>query len=238
MQEQVLRLLALPAGSKILEAGCGHARVAINAVQHGMNVTAIDCLDYNVEQARRNAKKLQISDKQLKISKMDYEHLECVATGSLDGVYTLQALGHATDFSAALAGFFRTLRPGGRVALLEMERRRRHPGEVKGDCLSKRLKLVNEICVYPGNEATKEDFFKEQLEKAGFVDVQVSDYSANILPMWRLCFAILIIPFVLIRLFGADRVFPTVTAICNGYLGRGRWRFVGVSGKKPENTMP
>jgi sterol 24-C-methyltransferase len=233
MQAKVLSLLALPAGSRILEAGCGHARVALYMAQHGMRITAIDILDHHMTEARRNVASAVLPKGQVTVKKMDYHHVESIPSESHDGVYTVQALGHATHLETALAGFYRILKPGGRIALVEAERRREHEGERMGDELSKKMKLVNEYVGYPTNELSRKGYFKELVENAGFVDVEVRDYSENILPMLRMCYLMMIVPYFFVKLFGLEKHFVTMFAVIHGYAGRARWRFIAVSATKP-----
>jgi sterol 24-C-methyltransferase len=232
MQAQILSVLALPAGSLILEAGCGFARVALFMAKYGMRVIAIDNLDYHISGARQNVEKAGLPKGQVVVKKMDYHHLEAIPTESLDGVYTMQALGHAADLESALAGFHRVVRPGGRIAFMEAERRRSNEGEKTGDMLSKNLKLVNGLVGYPTNEASREDYFKEMVEKAGFVEVKVRDFSENIWPMLRLCYLMMIVPFFFVRLLGLEKYFVTMVAVTYSYLGRARWRFIAISATK------
>ena len=159
--------------------------------------------------------------------------MESISSKSYDGVYTVQALGHAQNLEAVLEGFYRVLKPGGRFAVVETERRRKHQGEIQGDSLSKKMKLVNEFVGYPTNELSGEGYFKEKLEKVGFVDVEVRDYSENVLPMLRMCYMILMLPFFFVQLLGLEKYFVTMFAINCGYVGRERWRFIAISGTKP-----
>ena len=233
MEAKVLTILGLPRNSLILDAGCGFAHVAIYMAQHGMRVTAIDIIDRHVTKARRNVVRAGLSKEEVIVQKMDYQHLESMRDSSHDGVYTLQAMGHATDPEAAMASFFRILKPGGRIALIEVERRRDPDAEIPRDELSEHLKLVNEYTVMPTNEASWEGYFKQLLEKSGFVDVEVQDLSENIRPQLRLFYALVIVPWFFIRLLGIEKYFVNMICATSGYVGQPRWRFLGISANKP-----
>ncbi|KAF3491691.1 uncharacterized protein GIQ15_01208 [Arthroderma uncinatum] len=234
MQAKVAGLLALPVGSQILEAGCGTARVALSIAQRGMRVTAIDALDYHVEKSRQNVARANLKSGEVTVKKLDYHHLESIPRESHHGVYTVQALGHSDNLEVALMNFYRILKPGGRVVLLETERRRIHKGEQIGDALSKKMRRVNEYVGYPTNEISREGYFEDLLKKSGFVDVEIRDYSKNILPMLRMCYFILLVPYFFVELFGLERLFTTMFAIHCGYTGRERWRFIAISATKPQ----
>jgi len=233
MQAKPLDLLKLPAGSQILDAGCGYGRVALYMAQHGMRITAVDVLHRHVQGAKQACARTQLPKGQLEVLQMDYHNLEAIPSNSHDGVFTVQASGHAMDLDAAIADFYRALKPGGRIALIEAERRRQHPGKRSGDALSKNLKLVNEYVGYPNNKRSKENFYQEALEKAGFVDVQVEDYTENIQPMLRMGFWMMLVPFIVISLLGLQQYFPTMYAMHYGYWGRDEWRHIGISACKP-----
>ncbi|KAK7423206.1 hypothetical protein QQZ08_009203 [Neonectria magnoliae] len=233
MEAKLLSALALPSGSQILDAGCGFGPVAISMAKKGMRVTAIDIIDHHVTKARRNVEKAGLPKGQVTVEKMDYQHMESIADESHDGVYTLQAMGHATDAKAAAAGFFRILKPGGRIAFFEAQRSRTSDDYDEGDELAGHLKLVNEYTAMPTNELSREDYFKDLLEDAGFVDVEVRDYSENIRPQLRLFYALVVVPWFFIRLLGLEKNFTNMICATSGYIGQPRWKFVGVSATKP-----
>ncbi|KAB8074182.1 hypothetical protein BDV29DRAFT_174117 [Aspergillus leporis] len=57
----------------------------------------------------------------LTVQQGDYHHLELVESGSLDGVYTIETVVHATDLDLVLSEFHRSLKPGGRTAFYEYD---------------------------------------------------------------------------------------------------------------------
>ena len=73
MQAKVPNLLGLPAGSQVLEAGCGFAQVAIHVARQGMLVMATDFLDYHVDEARLMIESAGLPEGQLTVKKLDYK---------------------------------------------------------------------------------------------------------------------------------------------------------------------
>ncbi len=55
---EILGLMDLPAGSRILDAPCGHGRIARRLAAAGMNVTGVDLTAAYLAQARADAKLL------------------------------------------------------------------------------------------------------------------------------------------------------------------------------------
>ncbi|EHK20479.1 uncharacterized protein TRIVIDRAFT_69012 [Trichoderma virens Gv29-8] len=233
MEQKLMEILSLPKGSYILDAGCGVGHVARYMAQHGMRILGIDIIDWAISDARNAAKQAGLSKETMSVEKMDYHYLEPISSESFDGVYTMQAFGHAVEPKKAMNGFFRILRPGGRIAMVEVERKTAAEYDDPNDRLTQELKMVNDYTVMPTNEAASENYFKNLLEEAGFVDVEVRDWQPNILPILRLFYALVMIPYFFFRLFGNEKSFINMICARSGYAGRSRWRFVAISATKP-----
>ncbi|MFH9350353.1 methyltransferase domain-containing protein [Kitasatospora sp. NPDC017646] len=116
--EDVLgRKLALPAGSRVLDAGCGAGVVArAMATRFGLLVTGVDVLDFHLAEARRLSARAALADRTV-FSWGDYHELP-FRDGEFDGAYSMETLVHSYQPARALAEFHRVLRPGGRLVLL------------------------------------------------------------------------------------------------------------------------
>ncbi|CRG86493.1 hypothetical protein PISL3812_03499 [Talaromyces islandicus] len=234
MEEKLIGWLALPAGSRILEGGCGVGHVALYLAKHGMSVTGVDIVDRHVEQARQSVRKANLPKDQVVIEKMNFEHLEAIPSTSHDGAFTMQSLGHAFSAEKTLAGFFRILKPGGRFALVEVERRVNPEVDQKNPKLTEQLSMINVGTGMPTNERSHDGFYKGLLEGAGFVDIESRDISDNILPVVRMFYVVLLVPYLLVRLLGIEKHFVSMLAGTAGYVGYDRWRFMVVTGTKPK----
>jgi sterol 24-C-methyltransferase len=231
MEEKLLTALAVPTGSQVLDAGCGVGHVAIYMAQKGLRITGIDIIDHHIVKARRNIARSGLPKGQVTVQKMDYHHLESIPAESHEGIYTMETFVHATDPEAVLAGFYRILKPGGRIALFEYD----HDFESEGVIgeLADSMKQVNQYAAMPTNERSKKGYFKQLLEDASFVDVEVRDYSENIRPMLRLFYIMAIVPYFIIRLFHLEKYFVNTVAGARGYIGRQYWRYVAITATKP-----
>lgn len=236
MEEKLMTFLALPTGSRILDAGCGVGHVALYLAKHGMRVTGVDIIDHHVETARQNVHDAHLPKDSVIIERMDFEHLESIPSESHDGAFTLQSLGHAYSAERAVTGFFRILKPGGRFALIEVERRRDLDAERKNPKLTEQLSMINVGTGMPTNERSHEGFYKGLLENAGFVDIEVYDLSNNILPVVRMFYFLLLLPYMFVRLCGLENNFVSMLAGTAGYVGYDRWRFIAVSATKPKKS--
>jgi ubiquinone/menaquinone biosynthesis C-methylase UbiE len=139
MEEELFGTLRVQPSAQVLDAGCGYGHVARYMAKKGLRVTGIDVVERHVRKARKTAlrlveaqedekKKKKKSKKEkgggggaLEIRHMDYHHLESFDDESFDGVYTMETLVHATRPEMVLEGFFRVLKPGGRLAMHEYD---------------------------------------------------------------------------------------------------------------------
>ncbi|KAK7928077.1 S-adenosyl-L-methionine-dependent methyltransferase [Apiospora marii] len=234
MEDKMAQALALPAGSMVLDAGCGVGHVALRmAKTHGLHVKAIDVTDHHVVKAQKNIKRAGLPEDVSSAQRMDYHHLESFANESFDGIYTMETLVHATDPKLVLEGFYRLLKPGGRLVEFEFEH---DPVDEASKGLANSMVKINQYSAMPTNAASRPGVLKTMLEAAGFEDVVVRDYSENIRPMTRAFFAFAIVPYLFVRLFGLERRFINTVAGVESYRGRDHWRYVAISATKPRGS--
>jgi ubiquinone/menaquinone biosynthesis C-methylase UbiE len=122
---EILSVLDLPSGSKILDAPCGHGRIARRLAAAGMNVTGVDVTTAYLEQAR--------ADPQMPANAVTYlegDVRDLPVDGPFDAVVCwLNSFGYYDDADChtVLREFHRVLRPGGKVAIDTMH----HDGGVR-----------------------------------------------------------------------------------------------------------
>ena len=122
---EILGLLDLPAGARILDAPCGHGRIARRLAAAGMEVTGVDLTPAYLEQAR--------ADPQLRLDTVSYLEGDIRALpvdGPFDAVVCwLNSFGYYDDADChrVLREFHRVLREGGKVAIDTMH----HDGGVR-----------------------------------------------------------------------------------------------------------
>ncbi|KAK0624338.1 S-adenosyl-L-methionine-dependent methyltransferase [Immersiella caudata] len=232
MQEKLFEVLSLPAGAHVLDAGCGDGHVAIDLAQRGnLRVMAIDVVDRHVENARRNVTKGGL-DGRVRVEKMGFESLGVMQEGTFDGVYTSEALLHATDAVKVLSEFKRVLKPGGTVVLHEY-----HNDFMDG----KLIGFPREIARNPVGQnvpafTRAKIYFDGVMEEVGFEEVVVRNYSANIEPMARLLNVSAVWRHI-VMLLRLGRFFPNTAAREEGYVGQQHWTYVAVSGVKPAKVV-
>ncbi|KAI1350357.1 S-adenosyl-L-methionine-dependent methyltransferase [Xylaria sp. FL0043] len=232
MEDKLAEALALPPGSRVLDAGCGVGHVALRMAQtFNFRVEAIDVVGHHVYKASHNFEQAGLLQGQLRVRKMDYHNLESLSSQSFDGIYTMETFVHATDPKAVLKGFYHLLKPGGRLVQFEYDH---NTPESSPPDMVRSMDKVNEYSAMPTNAISHPGVFKKLLEEAGFEDIVVRDYSKNIIPMTRFFFVLALIPYILVRLLSLERWFINTVAGVESYRGRGHWHYLAISARKPE----
>jgi ubiquinone/menaquinone biosynthesis C-methylase UbiE len=232
MEDMMARIIDLPKGSQVLDAGCGVGHVALRmARKHGLRVTAIDIIDHHVVKAKANiARATDLPKGMVTAQQMDYHYLEPFKDETFDGIYTMETFVHARDPAAVLAHFFRLIRPGGHLTSFEYD------NDIPSDSpklFFESMKQINEFASMPMNDISHPGILKQMLENAGFVDVEVRDWSEHIRPMTRLFCLLGFFPYILVQLFGLQRYFINTIAGVGCYVGGKYWRYLVISARKP-----
>lgn len=235
MEQRLYETLDLPRGAAVLDAGCGVGHVALFMARRGLNMTAIDVVEHHVVKAQRNT--AASGSLPVTVRRADYHHLDFLADESFDGVYSMETLVHATDLERVLRGFFRLLKPGGHVAHHEYETVDVDGlKQSTGGLLLADVHSVVALSAMP-LDPMKAGTFKATLEKVGFVDVQVTDYSENVRPMLRLFFALAIVPYLFVKLLGLEKYFVNTVAGAGGLRGQKYWRYIAIKATKPGGPL-
>lgn len=124
-QEQVLKWveeLNLPAGSQVLEIGCGAGFLALALAAHGLTVQAIDSVDAMVEQTRQHARQAGLAEK-ISVEVGDISAL-AFQDRSFDLVVAIGVIPWIERADTAIQEMARVLKPGGHVLLTADNRAR------------------------------------------------------------------------------------------------------------------
>jgi ubiquinone/menaquinone biosynthesis C-methylase UbiE len=122
---EILSLLGLPQGAKVLDAPCGHGRLSRRLAAAGMEVTGVDITPAYIDLARSDPK---LPPAGVTYLEGDLRHLP--VDGPFDAVVCwLNSFGYYDDSDChrVLGEFHRVLRPGGKVAIDTMH----HDGGVR-----------------------------------------------------------------------------------------------------------
>jgi SAM-dependent methyltransferase len=179
MEDRLATELALPAGAKILDAGCGIGNVArALAARNGLDVTGVDIVDFNIDEATRRSAKAGLSGR-TRFQIGDYHHLD-FPDNSFDGLYTMETFVHSADPKAAIAEFVRVLKPGGRLVMFEYSRT---PEEQLSAEANAAVRRVCDEAAMPAWLELYHGTLNELLAAHGFTVDRSADITANIMPM-------------------------------------------------------
>ncbi|PLN77934.1 S-adenosyl-L-methionine-dependent methyltransferase [Aspergillus taichungensis] len=257
MENQIALSLRLARGSRVLDAGCGDGQVALHLAQRGgLRVHAIDVLPQQVQRARQNVaaavsrghatarsyKPLEAPVGMVTVHTDDYHHLTTVTADSMDGIYTIETLVHASDLPTVLAELYRVLRPGGRIALYEYDHwrdQRAAQAAGAGDgspAMDDKVRQYGAFARADGDAGNGGwDGLAQAVAQAGFVDVQERDISAHIRPLLRWLVFFLSLPCLIVVALGVESYFINTVAVVVNY--RRGWKYVAVTAQKPDGKM-
>ncbi|KAI4128369.1 MAG: hypothetical protein LQ338_002771 [Usnochroma carphineum] len=239
MEDYLYNTLDLPPGSEVLDAGCGLCHVAMYFARKGLRVQGVDIVENHIRWAQRDIKAQGMEDK-VSARVGNFQHLDHIPSGSLDGVFTMETFVHASNGKQVLSEFFRVLKPGGTLAMHEYW----HVGdaEMPGDTprdLIQSAKRVNKFGAMPTGELLTKGVMQQWLKDQGFMDIEEVNLSENIAPM-SLFFCLLgYIPYLIICFFGLQAWFVNTEAGVQGYraLKRGLWGYASYKAKKPPKNI-
>lgn len=221
--------LDLPAGSQVLDCGCGMGDVArAMASRFGLRVTGIDILDFNLAEAIRRSEKLGLAQR-THFQWGDYHNLE-FDDASFDGLYTMETFVHSADPEKVLAEFFRVLRPGGRLVMFEYSRT---PADELSADANKAFELVCELGAMPAWLRLNHGDLEALVAKAGFTVETVFDATDKMLPMLH-AFAVLgSAPYFVMRKLGHVEKAVNAMSGVETYRYRDAWRYNICTAVKP-----
>ena len=210
MEDRVGKALALPAGSLVLDAGCGEGHTAQHLHERfGLRVDGVDLVDFNIARGiRRVTKQGLTSNVHLQVG--GYTALP-FPDDTFDGVYTLETLVHAPDYTQALEEFRRVLKPGGRLVLFE------YSMPAQSDLGAKEREIfaaINEGSAMFSFPKFENDRFPEILTDAGYRVESVTDIRYRVAPMLKRMAQICWLPYQIAKLIGRQtRYINTMAAV-------------------------
>lgn len=117
---EMVRAAALEKGDRVLDVACGTCDVALEISAHLSDQTRVFGLDFSLGMLRLGQKKLTRKDKK-NISLLNADALDLpFRPQGFDAVFIAFGIRNIMDRQRAVHEFFNTLKPGGRLAVLEL----------------------------------------------------------------------------------------------------------------------
>jgi ubiquinone/menaquinone biosynthesis C-methylase UbiE len=232
MEDVLAARLGLPSDSRVLDAGCGTGAVARSlASRHGLRVTGIDLLDWNLKEAIAKSAESGLAARTA-FQWGDYHHLDFPGE-SFDGVYSMEALAHAAKPDLALAEFFRVLRPGGRLALFE------YSHAARADVSAEAYAALEKVCAaaaMPGWLEFQHGVLEQKLTASGFQSVDSADVTPRMIPMLKAFNLLGRLPYYLAtKINKGERAVNAMSAV-EMYCHREAWRYNAITAVKPASS--
>jgi cyclopropane fatty-acyl-phospholipid synthase-like methyltransferase len=175
MNREMLKRTSISALDRVLDAGCGVGGSSFWIAEHtGANVTGVNIQPLQLEIAGAECVRRGLA------KQVAFENRDHCATGfepaSFDVVWALESVCHCENKCSFLAEAYRLLRPGGRL--------------IVGDFVGFQENLLpaqaQEMNIWLDGWAipnlARSDQFRDWIAEAGFVDVEVDDVTASVLP--------------------------------------------------------
>jgi len=163
-EKKVMSYIGAEKGKSFLDIGCGRGRVAAHIASHsGAKVTGINIDPTQIQLGRENAENIGLTDK-LNFVHQSFNDPYPFEDETFDGIYEIQALSYTKDMNALFKEWYRVLKPGAKVSILDwfLYDKFDKDNEYHRDLLKKCKPMIG--AVY--NPTTKE--MCEALENNGF----------------------------------------------------------------------
>ena len=155
----------LEEGETVLDLGCGggfDCFLAAESVGESGRVIGVDMTADMVSKARRNAEKLNVKNVEFRLGEI--EHLP-VADASVDVIISNCVINLSPEKRDVFREAWRVLKPGGRLAILDVVALQALPAEIKSD-----ISLISG-CVGGTEEI---EVIEKTLKEAGFQDININ----------------------------------------------------------------
>jgi len=173
--------LLLKPTDKVLDAGCGRGVTACYlAEKYGAYVMGVDLLEFELKSARHRAAQRNLQQKTSFVAG-DFRNLESVGK-EFDAIYTSETLSHAPVPREVIEQFFKFLKPGGRIVLMEYTIA---PEDQFTEKETQSLDFVITGSAMFGLKQFRHDQFSNVLRDVGFTNVKETILTAHILPSFN-----------------------------------------------------
>lgn len=236
MEAKLAEAIDRPAGSRVLDAGCGDGLVAVQLTQ--TKAWRIDCIDIVDRQIARTKQLFKANGlPESAVRKMDYHDLTGIEDNTYDAVYAMETLPHGDPFEKVMSELYRVTKPGGVIVHHGYEMTRvfeTEPWEGFYELSAKFTKWG----AMPRGDLLYRGAWRDLTEGAGFKDVEEYDYTENIKPLVYMAYLLALIPSFIVTLFGLEEYFLNTVGMVYSYrcVEKGFGHYIQIKGRKPLNA--
>ena len=174
----VSELLDLQKSDYVLDAGCGVGCSSFFMAENfGVKIKGITLSSKQVEQARKDAKKLHLDDS-VSFEVMDFNNTD-FKDETFTKIFSIEGACYARNKLDFLRETYRILATGGKIVIVD--------GFLIKKGLSKKEKEIYNKCLlgWKGNNLSLKDDFLSDLRKSGFKNIRFYDKTDEVMPSSR-----------------------------------------------------
>lgn len=231
--EILAKLADISSNDRVMDAGCGYGGSAIWIAKNvGCKVFGLNVVKYQIEEARKFAKKYGVT-KKVKFKYQDYSHTT-FPSRSFDVIWGLESIVHAENKKDFIDEAYRLLKRGGRIIISEYMLRENPP------LSDKEVKIISPWLTgwaMPNLLRPKE--YKLLLKNAGFQNIKIYNLTDRFRPSLRRLgkLATLAMPIArflyLLRVFSKEHFGNVEAALSqNKALKLGLWNYTVITAQK------
>lgn len=214
MQDLVAKKLNLTKNNKVLDAGCGQGYVACYlAKKYDSDITGITVTPFEVEKAKKLAKKMKIENK-VRFLEMDYADTT-FPDNYFDAIYTMETLVHAYNLNKTFRELKRILKPKGRIVFFEYSladnKKIKKIDKAKNINFEKITDWVVEKSAMFSLKKFRHGFLPKVIREKGFTNIKSENITQYTKPSFIKLYNLSKLPYHIVKIFGLTRYFLNTT---------------------------
>lgn len=212
-QDYIAKSLNLKSDELVMDAGCGRGVVACYlAEKYKITVTGVDITPFEIENAVRRASRLNIQNS-INFIVSDYSETE-LENNYFDALYANETLSHAPNLLKTFSEFYRVLKPGGRISIIEYVIAN---DEEFSEREMETLNFIIDKSAMVGLKQFRKNKIIPILEEVGFINCNQKDITKFGQPSFQRLHRIAKLAYPFVKFFGLQGKFINTTSAAEMY---------------------